>query len=156
MFLALGFLGPEELLAGSKRALDEDILQIFRGGQQCVVLHNTCEDSLLASPLYFVLANTTELQGIEVSTDGGETFGPTRHVLSILSYLLKAPVVLQGIQDLLRALVGFPAETTCCLSEYFVCSLVWDLDVCNGVASHVLSTFPHHKRPESLSRVVGE
>jgi len=108
----------------SKRAMDEYIFQIFMGGQQCVVMHNTCEDSLLASPLILDLAIITELmQRIEVSTDGGETFEPTRHVLSILSYLLKAPVVPKGtpvvnalnrqkqcIENLLRALVGLPAE----------------------------------------------
>ena len=76
----LGFCGLEELLAGSKRAMDEDILQIFRSGQQCVVLN-------------LVLAITTDVQGIGVSTHGGETFGPTRHVLS---YLMKALVVPKG------------------------------------------------------------
>ena len=31
----------------------------------------------------------------------------------------------------------------------FDSGLILDLDVCNDVASVVMSTFPHHKRPES-------
>merc|ERR1712012_311676 len=97
-------------------------------------MHNTCEDSLLASPLILDLAIITELmQRIEVSTDGGETFEPTRHVLSILSYLLKAPVVSKGtpVVNALTArssalkiccapLLVFLRRTTCCLSASFV------------------------------------
>jgi len=108
----------------SKRAMDEYIFQIFMGGQQSVVMHNTCEDSLLAAPLILDLTILTELMGrIEVSTDGGKTFETTRNVLSILSYLLKAPFVPKGtpvinalnrqkqcIENLLRALVGLPPE----------------------------------------------
>lgn len=108
----------------SKRAMDEYIFQIFMGGQQCVVMHNTCEDSLLASPLILDLCILTELmQRIQVSTDGGKTYEPFRNVLSILSYLLKAPFVPKGapvinalnrqrqcIENLLRALVGLEPE----------------------------------------------
>ena len=156
MFLALDFLGSEELLAGSKRAMDEDILQIFRSGQQCVVLQSTCEDFPLASPLYLVLAITTELHGSEVSSDGGETFGPTRHVHSVcqdsmeflivvgesykttVPYLLKAPVVPKGIPV---------ANALNCQKRYG--RLQWCCFVCDVYV-------PHHKRPESLLRVVGE
>merc|ERR1711868_302752 len=35
----------------SKRALDEYVSEIFMGGKQTISMHNTCEDSLLASPL---------------------------------------------------------------------------------------------------------
>jgi len=108
----------------SKRAMDEYLFQIFMGGQQSVVMHNTCEDSLLASPLILDLAILSELMSrIEVSTDGGKTWEHTRSVLSILSYLLKAPFVPKGtpvvnalnrqkqaIENLLRALVGLPPE----------------------------------------------
>ncbi|KHJ82013.1 inositol-3-phosphate synthase, partial [Oesophagostomum dentatum] len=39
----------------SKRAMDEYICSIFMGGRQTFVIHNTCEDSLLASPLIYDL-----------------------------------------------------------------------------------------------------
>merc|ERR1711916_136993 len=45
----------------SKRAMDEYAFQIFMGGQQTVVMHNTCEDSLLATPLILDLCLLTEL-----------------------------------------------------------------------------------------------
>merc|ERR1719215_1206987 len=38
----------------SKRAMDEYTADIFMGGQQTIVMHNTCEDSLLATPLILV------------------------------------------------------------------------------------------------------
>merc|ERR1712136_612471 len=92
--------------------MDEYIFQIFMGGQQTVVMHNTCEDSLLASPLILDLAIITELmQRIEVSTDGGETFEPTRHVVPkgtpVVNALNRQK---QCIENLLRALIGLPAE----------------------------------------------
>lgn len=45
----------------SKRAMDEYISSIFMNGQQTLVIHNTCEDSLLAAPLILDLAIITEL-----------------------------------------------------------------------------------------------
>ena len=72
--------------------MDDHMLQIFIGGHQYVVVHNTCEDFLLPSPVIIALAIITELmQRIEVSTDGDETFESTGHELFILSFLLKAP-----------------------------------------------------------------
>ena len=108
----------------SKRAMDEYAFQIFMGGQQTVVMHNTCEDSLLATPLILDLCLLTELsQRLEFSTDGGKTFEHMRSVLSILSYLLKAPFVpagtpvvnalnrqKQAIENLFRAMIGLPPE----------------------------------------------
>lgn len=35
----------------SKRAMDEYTSEIFMGGHNTIVLHNTCEDSLLATPI---------------------------------------------------------------------------------------------------------
>jgi len=108
----------------SKRAMDEYTFQIFMGGQQTVVMHNTCEDSLLATPLILDLVILTELaQRLEISTDGGKTYEKMRNVLSLLSYLLKAPFVpagtpvinalnrqKQAIENLFRAMVGLPPE----------------------------------------------
>ncbi|KAK6044024.1 inositol-3-phosphate synthase [Cooperia oncophora] len=47
----------------SKRAMDEYICSIFMGGLQTFVIHNTCEDSLLATPLIYDL-HMTELPAI--------------------------------------------------------------------------------------------
>jgi myo-inositol-1-phosphate synthase len=108
----------------SKRAMDEYTFSIFMGGQQTVVLHNTCEDSLLAAPLILDLIILTELcHRIHISEDKGESFQQMKSVLSILSYLLKAPFVPEGtpvvnalnrqkqcIENILRALVGLPPE----------------------------------------------
>ena len=55
--------------------MDGYIFQIFLGGQQRIVKHNTCEDFLLASPLILDLIIITELmQRIDVFINGGETF----------------------------------------------------------------------------------
>lgn len=130
----------------SKRAMDEYICSIFMGGQQTVVMHNTCEDSLLAAPLMFDLIVLTELmERVTMHTVCGDRSGEDGHVrvdankdedkdeedgyehvdtvLSILSYLFKAPAVpagtpvvnaltrqKQAIENILRALVGLPPE----------------------------------------------
>lgn len=97
----------------SKRAMDEYTSKIFMNGTNTIVMHNTCEDSLLASPLILDLAILTELMtrisyktGKHMETgseehknesegedDGYQSFLP---VLSILSYFLKAPMVMPG------------------------------------------------------------
>ncbi|ORC92915.1 myo-inositol-1-phosphate synthase [Trypanosoma theileri] len=119
----------------SKRAMDEYSFSIFMGGQQTVVLHNTCQDSLLAAPLIIDLVVLTELmERVSVTTDtevegcNGNTSSSSSYthmetVLSILSYLLKAPCVPEGtpvvnalnrqkqaIENVLRALVGLPPD----------------------------------------------
>ena len=45
----------------SKRALDEFTSEIFMGGKNTIVMHNTCEDSLLATPLIYDLVILGEL-----------------------------------------------------------------------------------------------
>ncbi|KAF0296065.1 Inositol-3-phosphate synthase 1-A [Amphibalanus amphitrite] len=45
----------------SKRAMDEYTSEIMCGGHNTMVLHNTCEDSLLAAPLILDLVILTEL-----------------------------------------------------------------------------------------------
>lgn len=111
----------------SKRAMDEYTFSIFMGGQQTVVLHNTCEDSLLASPLIIDLLVLTELmQRVSIRTDSSDAADWTHMetVLSILSYLLKAPAVpagtpvvnalnrqRQAIENALRAMVGLPPDS---------------------------------------------
>jgi myo-inositol-1-phosphate synthase len=85
------------LYLDSKRAMDEYISSIFMNGLNTIAIHNTCEDSLLASPLIIDLVILTELMTrITYRTNTDEQYQPFEAVLSILSYLLKAPVVPSG------------------------------------------------------------
>ena len=77
------------------------------GGKNTLVIHNTCEDSLLASPIILDLAIICELcerisvrklsnfENPSVREDNAK-FERFHCVLSILSYLLKAPLVPQS------------------------------------------------------------
>ncbi|KAF9577676.1 Myo-inositol-1-phosphate synthase [Lunasporangiospora selenospora] len=108
----------------SKRALDEYVSEIFMGGRNTISMYNTCEDSLLASPLILDLVILTELMTrIEFRTDEKAEFAPFNAVLSILSYMLKAPLVPHGTQvinalskqrtameNIFRACVGLPPQ----------------------------------------------
>jgi myo-inositol-1-phosphate synthase len=81
----------------SKRALDEYVSEIFMGGKNTISLYNTCEDSLLASPLILDLAIITELMTrIEYCAEDMKAYEPFDAVLSILSFMLKAPLVPSG------------------------------------------------------------
>eukprot|EP00168_Porphyra_purpurea_P014261 TRINITY_DN406_c0_g1_i11.p2 TRINITY_DN406_c0_g1~~TRINITY_DN406_c0_g1_i11.p2 ORF type:complete len:206 (+),score=81.15 TRINITY_DN406_c0_g1_i11:1-618(+) len=94
------------------------------GGTNTIVAHNTCEDSLLASPLILDLALLAELSTrITYRTPDMGAHTHFHPVLSLLSYLLKAPVVPEGapvvnalfkqracIDNTLRACVGLPPE----------------------------------------------
>uniref|UniRef100_A0A2K5VLC4 Inositol-3-phosphate synthase 1 n=1 Tax=Macaca fascicularis TaxID=9541 RepID=A0A2K5VLC4_MACFA len=108
----------------SKRALDEYTSELMLGGTNTLVLHNTCEDSLLAAPIMLDLALLTELcQRVSFCTDADpepQTFHP---VLSLLSFLFKAPLVPPGspvvnalfrqrscIENILRACLGLPPQ----------------------------------------------
>ncbi|KAH9927747.1 Myo-inositol-1-phosphate synthase [Fomitopsis serialis] len=83
----------------SKRAIDEYYSEIFCGGRSTINIFNECEDSLLATPLILDLAILTELltrvQYRDVSAGQAE-FSPLYSVLSLLSYMLKAPLVKPG------------------------------------------------------------
>lgn len=111
----------------SKRAMDEYTSSIFLGGHNTLVIHNTCEDSCLAAPLMIDLILLCELMTriqyrSDFSTGNFESFNP---VFSILSYLLKAPVVPAGapvinslarqracIENVLKACVGLKPENS--------------------------------------------
>uniref|UniRef100_A0A8B9BKN7 Inositol-3-phosphate synthase n=1 Tax=Anser brachyrhynchus TaxID=132585 RepID=A0A8B9BKN7_9AVES len=81
----------------SKRALDEYTSEIMMGGTNTIVIHNTCEDSLLASPIILDLAVLTELcQRITFCTEGDPEFQGFHSVLSIVAFLCKAPLVPEG------------------------------------------------------------
>jgi myo-inositol-1-phosphate synthase len=105
--------------------MDEYTSEIFMGGHNTIAMHNTCEDSLLASPLMLDLVILTELfQRITYRTKEMDSFDHFHPVLSILSYLLKAPLVPENapvinalfkqracIDNILRACVGLPPES---------------------------------------------
>jgi len=86
----------------SKRAIDEYYSEIFCGGRQTINIFNECEDSLLATPLILDLAILTELltriQYRKVSPNARTQFQPLYSVLSLLSYMLKAPLVKPGTE----------------------------------------------------------
>lgn len=126
-------------VADSKRALDEYVSEIFMGGRNTISMVNTCEDSLLASPLILDLVLLTELltritykAGPTLSVSGdplrtsksSDSFLPFHSVLSILSYMLKAPVVPPGtpvvnalakqraaLENIFRACVGLAPQS---------------------------------------------
>merc|ERR1712070_1010769 len=66
----------------SKRAMDEYTSEIFMGGTNTIVMHNTCEDSLLATPLIIDLVVLAEmLERISYKTDGMDDFAKFHSVL---------------------------------------------------------------------------
>lgn len=118
----------------SKRAMDEYTSQIMMGGHNTLVVHNTCEDSLLASPLILDLVILAELcTRIQIKRNEPESeYASFKSVLSILSYLCKAPLVPAGtpvvnslfrqraaIENILKACVGLPANTHMSLEQRF-------------------------------------
>ncbi|XP_054836522.1 inositol-3-phosphate synthase 1 [Eublepharis macularius] len=108
----------------SKRALDEYTSEIALGGTNTIVIHNTCEDSLLAAPIILDLVILAELcQRIRVAVEGETEPQPLHSVLSLLGFLCKAPLVPEGtpvvnalfrqraaIENLFRACVGLPPQ----------------------------------------------
>lgn len=119
----------------SKRAMDEYTSQIMLGGHNTLIIHNTCEDSLLASPLILDLAILGELCSriqIKRKDEPNAEYVPFRSVLSLLSYLCKAPLVPEGtpvvnslfrqrtaIENILRACVGLPPLSHMSLEHRF-------------------------------------
>jgi len=115
----------------SKRAMDEYVSEIFMGGRNTIVLHNTCEDSLLASPLIIDLVLLTELsERIQFKSTSMEKYENFHAVLSLLSFLLKAPMVPSGtplvnalfrqracIENIFRACVGLEPENNMLLEH---------------------------------------
>merc|ERR1719265_3112344 len=107
----------------SKRAMDEYTSKIFMGGTNTIVMHNTCEDSLLAAPLILDLVLLAELiTRIQLRKDG-EEFQGFHPVAVLLSYLTKAPLVPRGtpcvnalakqramLENIFRACVGLASE----------------------------------------------
>ncbi|KAI0495924.1 hypothetical protein KFK09_022231 [Dendrobium nobile] len=115
----------------SKRAMDEYTSEIFMGGKSTIVLHNTCEDSLLAAPIILDLVLLAELSTrIQLKAEGEGKFHSFHPVATILSYLTKAPLVPPGtpvvnalskqramLENILRACIGLAPENNMIL-EY--------------------------------------
>jgi len=110
----------------SKRAIDEYYSEIFCGGRSTINIFNECEDSLLATPLILDLAILAELLTRVKYRKVGEQkdFAPLYSVLSLLSYMLKAPLVKPGtevvnslnrqrnaLESFLKACIGLEGNT---------------------------------------------
>ncbi|KAI0263818.1 inositol-3-phosphate synthase [Gloeopeniophorella convolvens] len=85
----------------SKRAIDEYYSEIMGGGRSTINIFNECEDSLLATPLILDLTILAELltrvQYRQLAGPATQAeFQPLHPVLSLLSYMLKAPLVKPG------------------------------------------------------------
>ncbi|KAG8896015.1 Myo-inositol-1-phosphate synthase [Tulasnella sp. 403] len=85
----------------SKRAIDEYHSELMMGGRNTLNIFNECEDSLLASPLILDLTILAELFTRVVyrpaSADASVVeYKPLYPILSLLSYMLKAPLVKPG------------------------------------------------------------
>jgi myo-inositol-1-phosphate synthase len=85
----------------SKRAIDEYYSEIMGGGRSTINIFNECEDSLLATPLILDLTILAELltriNYRELTNGPVAEFKPLYPVLSLLSYMLKAPLVKPGV-----------------------------------------------------------
>ncbi|EFR01942.1 inositol-3-phosphate synthase [Nannizzia gypsea CBS 118893] len=109
----------------NKRALDEYYAEIFMGGHQTISIFNVCEDSLLASPLIIDLVVIAEMMTrVSWKAAEGEEYKGFHSVLSILSYMLKAPLTPPGtpvvnalakqrsaVTNIFRACVGLQPES---------------------------------------------
>ncbi|KAL9129417.1 MAG: hypothetical protein Q9217_002122 [Psora testacea] len=109
----------------NKRALDEYYAEIFLGGHQTISLFNVCEDSLLASPLIIDLVLVAEMMTrISWKAEHDKDYKSFHSVLSILSYMLKAPLTPPGtpvvnalakqrsaLTNIFRACVGLQPES---------------------------------------------
>ncbi|KAK5580656.1 hypothetical protein RB653_000679 [Dictyostelium firmibasis] len=115
----------------SKRAMDEYTSQIFMGGHNTIVLHNTCEDSLLAAPIILDLVILAEVANrIQMKSENAEAFTGFHPVLSLLSYLLKAPLVPEkanvvnalfkqrsAIENIFKACIGINPDNNMLLEQ---------------------------------------
>merc|ERR1719445_2244146 len=128
-------------VADSKRAMDEYTSEIFLNGTNTIVMHNTCEDSLLATPLIYDLVLLAELcERIEMQNthalNGAGDWTKFHPVLSLLSYMLKAPLVPKGapvvnalftqkcaIVNVLRACLGLAPDNHMTLEHRFESTL---------------------------------
>lgn len=128
-------------VSDSKRAMDEYTSRIFMNGMNTIVMHNTCEDSLLAAPLILDLAILAEFfTRVSWKTEKYTEFQSLHPVLSILGYLTKAPLVppntpvinalakqRAAIENVLRALIGLAPENSMMLEHRAIPRSHWGL-----------------------------
>ena len=109
----------------NKRALDEYYADIFMGGHQSISIFNVCEDSLLASPLIIDLVIIAEMMTrVQWKSEHETKYRSFHSVLSVLSYMLKAPLTPPGtpvvnalakqrnaLTNIFRACVGLQPES---------------------------------------------
>merc|ERR1712157_299221 len=116
------------------------------GGKNTITMHNTCEDSLLATPLIYDLVILGELceriqmKRVEEEKEGNaaekEGWYGFHSVLSLLSYMLKAPLVPDGapvvnalftqrcaVVNVLRACLGLGPDNHMTLEHRFESTL---------------------------------
>jgi myo-inositol-1-phosphate synthase len=142
----------------SKRALDEYTSEIFLGGKNTISMHNTCEDSLLAAPLILdliILAELSERIRVKkvVSLSGVEQIPYERFhpVLSLLSFLLKAPLVPKGvpvvnalfpqrqaITNIMRACLGLSPQNHMLLEQRIPSCIIGEQNI--GTTTSVVSS----------------
>lgn len=126
--------------------MDEYTSEIMLGGHNTLVIHNTCEDSLLATPLILDLVILGELcSRIHIKDSRPDAdFVPFHSVLSILSYLCKAPLVPPGtpvvnslfrqrsaIENILRACIGLAPISHMALEQ----RVSYDCDESNNIGN---------------------
>jgi myo-inositol-1-phosphate synthase len=94
-------------------------------GRNTISIYNVCEDSLLASPLIIDLVLVTELfTRIQYKREQDSEYKHFHPVLSLLSYMLKAPLVPNGapvvnalakqraaLENIMRACIGLPPQS---------------------------------------------
>ncbi len=124
----------------SKRAMDEYVSELMLGGASTIAVHNVCEDSLLAAPIIVDLVVLAELcQRISFKVEGSAEFQPFHPVLSLLSYLCKAPLVPPGaavvnalsrqrasLENVLRACLGLAPLSHMALEQRMSAPEQWD------------------------------
>jgi len=134
-------------VADSKRAMDEYTSEIFMGGKNTIVMHNTCEDSLLATPLIYDLVILGDLcKRISVKREGEDKWESFHPVLSLLSYMLKAPLVPSGapvvnalftqrcaVVNVMRACLGLAPDNHMTLEHKFESTLASMQSYCEPV-----------------------
>jgi len=133
-------------VADSKRAMDEYTSEIMMGGRNTIVLHNTCEDSLLASPIILDLVILAELcERITFQVEGDREYQRFNSVLTLLSYLCKAPLVPRG-----TPVVNALFRQKACIENVF--------RACIGLSpiNHMMLEHKHEKLAVKSMSIVGE
>ncbi|GAA5935122.1 hypothetical protein JCM1841_000338 [Sporobolomyces salmonicolor] len=102
-----------------KKAMDDYTSEIGMGGRNTLAIYNTCQDSLLATPLIIDLALMAELiTRVTYRESGAAEFAPLYPVLGLLSFCLKAPLTKPGrpaINSLSRQRQSIEAFLKACL-----------------------------------------